>query len=132
MFHGAAHELVARMAEQLLALRVRQLNHALPVDHHQPVRSELEHAAEELLGFEQLLALCLRLPEQLLRAQVALQDLEAHRHQRHQFASSASCRESSEPNVAISTTPNSVSLDKSGDVKTRAGVAAPSPDAMRR
>ena len=85
MFHGAAHELVARMAEQLLALRVRQLNHALPVDDHQPVRSELEHAAEELLGFEQLLALCLRLPEQLLRAQVALQDLEAHRHQRHQF-----------------------------------------------
>ena len=34
-------------------------------------------------------------------------------------ASSASCRESSEPNVASSTTPNSVSLDKSGDVNYR-------------
>jgi len=64
-------------------LHVGQLNDALRVHHHQPVRSEFEHAAEEALGLLELLALSLRLAQQLLRAQVAPQDLEAHGRQRH-------------------------------------------------
>ena len=51
--HELANELLASKAEQLFATRVGQTDDALCVDHHQPVRRELEHAAEVPLGFTQ-------------------------------------------------------------------------------
>ena len=77
-FHGLANELVARITEQRFAPRVCQSNHTGRVDHHQAVRSEFEHAAEELLGFTKALALRGQLGLLSKQPQVALQHLEAH------------------------------------------------------
>src|SRR5262249_31097567 len=46
---GMTDELLARVAEELLALRVGELDDALLVHDHQAVRRELENAAKELL-----------------------------------------------------------------------------------
>ena len=94
-----ADELAPRVAEELFALRVGQLDDALLVGDHEAVRRQLEHVAEELLRDLQLLlrapeALLLRLQllglvprlqEQLLRAQVALEHLQAQRRARKQL-----------------------------------------------
>ena len=50
LFHGLANELRARVAEELFAPGVGQLDDPGLVGHHQSVGSKFEHASEELFG----------------------------------------------------------------------------------
>jgi len=83
--HRLTDELLARVAEQLLALGIRHPDDALLIHDHQPVRRELQHAAEELLGLAQAMLAGPDVLQELARPDVAQEDLELERQHGGRF-----------------------------------------------
>ena len=81
--------------------------------------------------FFELAGLFLRLCQQFVSGEIALQDLEAHPDDRSSSSNSACSRPVNARKPAISRTPSSACFAISGNATACAGAAAPVPDSIR-